>query len=147
MFKFFVATFMLLGSSAFGEGLKIEQAYSMTPTLEKAQNTSCLKALARQIAVQFEGLHGVQLQSPAVVYEVADTFTQFVFAGSVFQSKYGDVRGTLICIFKSDQTRVSEISATFEGRGLAGFKKHILAESIKDPAKRRVLSYSCQTPD
>lgn len=101
----------------------------------------CLDAFESEIVPEFVGLNGIEALSPSFFFGLPERATLLTYAGVGFQSDFGTAKGTLNCIFEGRSNRMWTINVTFEGRGLAGFKKHPMAEVLNDPAQQRALSY------
>ena len=125
---------MLAGPLSAGIFL-VEKSYTVFG-IHAEQDKRCLEALKLEIASEFMGLKGVELSGPGLMTNVAAGHTILIYAGVRFKSEYSDAKGVLNCLFIGNSANLSDMIVTFEGKGLAGFKKHILAKKLKDPAKQ-----------
>lgn len=145
MKNLFVLSLLLLLSPSLLFAFTVKRNYNLTAPKFTKLDQKCLRALKKEIVPAFVGLSGVDTeQSPSFFLGDGRRDTIHTYAGMNFKSDYGNVRGTLNCVFDANSNRVSVVTVTFEGRGLAGFKKHPMARTLNDPSKQRALSYSAE---
>ncbi len=134
--------FMAICTPVFAATFDLSRNYTLLAPPFTYQDKACLLALEEAVVPVFVGLNGAVLEGPSFARISNDRYTLLTYAGVLFQSKFGDVRGTLNCVFESNENKVATISVTFEARGLAGFRKHPLAKTLNDPSKQRTTGYS-----
>lgn len=122
-------------------GFEVVRSYKFAPSFSQ-QDENCLHALEKSIKPQFDGLFKVQVYSPSIVKGYPKRNTLALYSGIIFESEFGSASGALVCVFRGDSQEVLTISVNFDGRGLAGFKKHPLAKVLNDPSKQRATGYS-----
>lgn len=96
--------------------------------------------MLEEITPNFEGLQQVTLSANSIVQTQGGYLA--IYPGAKFVSHYGDAEGSLTCIFSPDGRKVTEVTVSFEGSGLAGFTRHPLAQIISDPAQQRSTGMS-----
>ena len=117
----------------------VSRTYEFSDARMSQKDAACIDALQTNILPSFEGLKAVTLSMP--VMNTPDIPTA-IYAGALFASEFGDVRGTLVCEYVSGKADVHMVTVAFEGRGLAGFSKSPLRGL--PPAERRAISFSSE---
>lgn len=129
-------------SACAADPVTIRKQYELLGDYSK-QDEACVGALATAIMSVFEGVKSINLKStPSPTILSGVDASNIVYSGSEFSGSYGDATGSVVCTFPENRTSPSDIQITFDGRGLAGFKKHPLASSINDLAKQFATSYA-----
>ena len=133
-----IALFALLPLPLLAAPVIITGEVTFTEPDQARRNEICMQALEERIIPQFEGLKEINLETGSVLRLEGDRIALATYPAARFISRFGAGRGTINCLFGGEQ--VTAITVTFEEGGLAGYRNHPLAGSIKDPAKRRATA-------
>jgi len=114
----------------------IYRNYELNPGQFQDLETVCFAAFIEKIVPKFEGLEAARVRAPFFSIGLRDRASLVTYAEVDFQSEFGDATGAINCVFEGDTPRIWTVSAVFQGKGLAGYKKHPLALSINNPAEQ-----------
>ncbi|MEP3844534.1 MAG: hypothetical protein ABJM43_04235 [Paracoccaceae bacterium] len=133
---------MLFGSVASAGSLEIVRSYTYSDDDFAVKDVACINAVEQHIAPNFRGLRALTIQS-GNIFETssgaAAIYPEVIFAGD-----YGDVRGSINCLFDLDTNGITDVAVTFKGLGLGGFEPRGRTSPSSDPADWKVTSFSSQ---
>lgn len=122
-------------SHAGADPVTVSKSYSYSHPTFAAQDSACISSFMVQISPRFRGLLGISLGSNSIIETQSGALA--TYAGVEFESLYGNVKGTINCVFAANRQTVTDVAVVFEGRGLGGDEKHPLKADPNDPASWR----------
>lgn len=131
---------LCLAASPVGASPKITKSYKYYDGLMADQDAACSAALVEHIAVDYDGLEKIEIGGNSL-FSTANGYLA-TFAGAKFHGRYGDATGTVNCIFSADGRILTDISVTFDGRGLAGYKGKAAFGGDQDLSQSRKTALS-----
>lgn len=135
-----IVIFFCVAASSAGASPRITKTYKYFDGLMAAQDTACIAAVVDHLVVDYDGLNKIELGSNSI-FSTANGYLA-TYAGAKFEGRYGSANGTINCIFASDGRTLTDVSITFEDRGLAGYKGKAIIEGSTDPSQQRKTAIS-----
>lgn len=132
----------LLASPAFADGLTVQKDYSFHPESTAKRDTACIMAFAAHVAPEFRGLTSLRLSMPTMAATQSGALA--TYPSVTYGRVYGDVWGSLSCVFSQTSDTPTDVSVSFGGEGLGGFEKRGRIAKSNDPADWTVTSFSTQ---
>lgn len=134
------AAFVTAAVSAAAAAPKVTKAYSYSDPIFSAQDSACIAAMLNNIAPDFDGLQQVSLEANSI-FQTQDGYLA-TYAGVRFEGHHGNAQGTLNCVFSKDGRSVTDVSVTFEGRGLGGYTRHPFERAGGDLTQQKSTAVS-----
>ncbi|MEH7828435.1 hypothetical protein [Gemmobacter denitrificans] len=131
-------------SAPAGAAPDVSKTYSYSDPVFAAQDEACIAAALRELAQAFDGLQHISLVRNDV-FDIRNGFLA-VYPGVKFRGKHGKAEGTMTCVFGRNGRSVTDVTFTFEGRGLAGFLS-ATERMEKNPRRITVTSYGSSVID
>ena len=138
----FFAMGVLAVFNSYAFATEVSKDYRFTSDPFKGLDALCVQAFLNKVAPQFDGLRSARLQSPHFATLSNGRTTLLTYPSVSFRSQFGNARGALVCVIEGRSGRKGTVSVAFEGRGLAGFRKHPLARTLKEPKQQITSGYS-----
>jgi hypothetical protein len=105
-------------------------------------DAACISAFKEFIAPDFRGLRTLTVHS-SNIFETTKCATA-LYPNVDFDGDYGEAKGSINCIFSSENSTVSDVTVAFLGKGLGGFERRGFSSPSINPADWKVTSFSRQ---
>ena len=123
-------------------GLAQEQSYSWTDPTLQAMDAACLSSSKTPLQSDFDGSAGLENQMPQYWSDAMPGVAIFIYPHTKFLSSFGEVDGSITCLFDVQKQAVVNIGFQFDGKGLASYKKSPLAKLNMPPEQLAVTFFA-----
>ena len=105
-----IIAFCLLASAAISDEFNVEKTYSFHHQDFLKKDVACISAFADKVVPEFRGLAGLRLAGPTITDTSSGALA--TYPNATFLSAYGDVQGTISCVFSKTREKPTDISST-----------------------------------
>ncbi|HMS96287.1 MAG TPA: hypothetical protein PKA03_13915 [Tabrizicola sp.] len=128
-------------------GAAQDQLYGWADPAMQAMDEACLSASISALQSKFEGSSGFEHQRPSDWRDALPGITILLYPNTKFLSSFGDVGGSITCLFDVQKQAAVGVGFQFEGKGLAGLNDKAIAILKPLPEERVTPFYAITLGD